>query len=229
MAAWYGAGLRRAMLMASTTMCMLCTCYRRTMIMASMPERKSTIMKELTIENQWICAGGPRTATLHVRRTRGASNSAMHATAHTQRTATAVRCGAVQCGVARLLVRGVEVDVPARGPLDVGVLPSHVVRPEDLSGHGDGLGRHVVRYRLGLGTRAQGGRRAVGAFERRHVPAAAKAAEVRRKCGDGRGGRGGNCGGGGRGGRASLSSPLPPPPPLLSFQGAIAWQRRTRA
>jgi len=26
------------------------------MIMASMPERKSTIMKELTMENQWICS-----------------------------------------------------------------------------------------------------------------------------------------------------------------------------
>ena len=27
---------------------------QRAMIMASMPERKSTIMKELTMENQWI-------------------------------------------------------------------------------------------------------------------------------------------------------------------------------
>lgn len=28
----------------------------RIMIMATMPERKRTIMRELTIENQWICS-----------------------------------------------------------------------------------------------------------------------------------------------------------------------------
>jgi hypothetical protein len=31
-------------------------CRVRIIIMATMPERKSTIISELTIENQWICS-----------------------------------------------------------------------------------------------------------------------------------------------------------------------------